>query len=67
MMEESNRSGGIGFAGFLAIVFITLKLTGVIDWSWWLVTLPLWGGLAFIGVLIILLGIFNFIVKIFNK
>ena len=38
----------IGFMGALALLFITLKLLGVIAWSWWLVTLPLWGGLALI-------------------
>jgi hypothetical protein len=35
-------SSGIGFFGLLAIVFITLKLTNVIAWSWWWVTSPLW-------------------------
>lgn len=34
------------FLILLTIVFITLKLCGVINWSWWLVTLPLWGGWA---------------------
>ena len=43
---SSRSSGGIGFLGLLAIVFIVLKLTGYISWSWWWVTLPLWGGLA---------------------
>jgi hypothetical protein len=37
-----NNSGGIGFAGLLTIVFITLKLTNYIDWSWWWVLAPLW-------------------------
>lgn len=32
----------------LFLVFLTLKLTGVIAWSWWLVTMPLWGGLAIV-------------------
>lgn len=44
--KTSNTSGGIGFAGLLAIVFITLKLIGKIDWSWWWVLSPLWAGLA---------------------
>jgi hypothetical protein len=44
--QQSASSGGIGFFGLLGIVFIILKLTGVIDWSWWLVLLPLYGGLA---------------------
>lgn len=43
-MTENSRSGGIGFVGLLTIVFITLKLTGVIDWLWWWVLSPLWIG-----------------------
>jgi hypothetical protein len=30
----------MGFAEVLTIVFIVLKLLGIIDWSWWLVLLP---------------------------
>jgi len=37
----------IGFFGLLGIVFICLKLIGIIDWSWWWVTMPLWFGVAF--------------------
>lgn len=44
--SSSSSSSGIGFLGLLTIVFITLKLTGFINWSWWLVTIPLWGGFA---------------------
>lgn len=39
---SSSSSGGIGFFGLLAIVFIVLKLTGHIGWSWWWVLSPLW-------------------------
>ena len=50
-----NSSGGIGFTGALTIAFIVLKLTGVIDWSWWWVLSPLWiGFLLFIGLMLIL-------------
>ena len=42
-MSQNNTSGGIGFFGLLTIVFVVLKLTGVINWSWWLVTAPIWG------------------------
>jgi hypothetical protein len=41
-MSESSNSGGIGFAGLLAIVFIVLKLMGKITWSWLWVLSPLW-------------------------
>lgn len=36
----------IGFLGLLGLVFIVLKLTNVIDWSWWWVTCPFWIGIA---------------------
>ena len=36
------KSGGVGFAGLLAILFIGLKLGHVIAWSWWWVLSPLW-------------------------
>lgn len=42
MASEGGSSGGVGFGGLLAILFIGLKLGGVIDWSWWWVLSPLW-------------------------
>lgn len=43
-----NAGGGIGFCGLLAILFIALKLTGFIGWSWLWVLSPLWIPLAFV-------------------
>jgi hypothetical protein len=40
--STSASSGGIGFSELLTIVFIILKLTGYIAWSWWWVLSPLW-------------------------
>ncbi len=37
-----SEQGGIGFSGLLTIVFIALKLTGNIDWSWAWVLSPIW-------------------------
>ncbi|QDU82646.1 hypothetical protein Pla110_44070 [Polystyrenella longa] len=45
--NTSSASGGIGVFGLLGVVFVTLKLCDVIDWSWWWVTAPLWGPFAF--------------------
>ncbi len=42
MSNEKSSSGGIGFLGLLTIVFIVLKLTNYINWSWWSVLMPLW-------------------------
>jgi hypothetical protein len=38
----STSSGGVGFVGLLTILFIGLKLTNYIDWSWWWVLSPIW-------------------------
>lgn len=56
--NSSGSDGGISFLGLLAIVFIVLKLTGYITWSWWWVTAPIWGGLALILIALILFGIY---------
>lgn len=41
-MSEYRSSGGIGLGTLLGVLFITLKLCGVISWSWWWVTCPFW-------------------------
>lgn len=46
--SNTSASGGIGTLGLLGVVFVTLKLCHVIDWSWWWVTAPFWGGVAFL-------------------
>jgi hypothetical protein len=40
-MEKSKK---IGFYGTIAafVIFTVLKLTGVIAWSWWWITAPIW-------------------------
>jgi hypothetical protein len=53
--NSSTQSGGIGFFGLLAIVFITLKLTGYITWSWWWVLAPLWGPVAVVLVIFLII------------
>lgn len=50
-MSNSNsntQSGGIGILGLLGVLFVGLKLGGIITWSWWYVTLPFWGGIALV-------------------
>lgn len=54
-MDASNSAnGGLGFASVLTIVFVVLKLLGIITWSWVWVLSPLW--ISFLlGVTIVLL------------
>ncbi len=40
MNENKKSSSGIGVIGLLGVAFVVLKLTDVIDWSWWYVTMP---------------------------
>jgi hypothetical protein len=56
MKNESKSSGGISFLGMLTILFIGLKLTGYVDWSWTWVLSPLWIGFT-IGVTLIVVAI----------
>ena len=46
MSNESSNSGDIGVGGLLLVLFIGLKLTGHIAWSWWWVLSPLWMSVA---------------------
>jgi hypothetical protein len=46
-MDNNNKaSGGIGFTGLLTLLFIGLKLGGVISWSWLWVLSPIWISVA---------------------
>lgn len=56
-MSDEAKSGGISFAGLLGIVFIVLKLTHVIDWSWWWVLSPFWIPLAIVLVVLLIIGL----------
>lgn len=58
MSTTSSSSGGIGFCGLLTIVFIVLKLTNNIDWSWWWVVSPLWLPVAIAALIIAVVMIF---------
>lgn len=50
---QAQRSG-IGFGGLLTILFIGLKLTGYITWSWWWVLAPIWVPLALVVVFLLI-------------
>ena len=53
--------GGIGLCDLLFILFLGLKLGHVIDWSWWWVTAPLWGQVALLAVVLVVILIVGFI------
>ena len=46
MNQSSSSRSSVSTLGLLGIAFVVLKLTNYINWSWWLVTLPFWGGIV---------------------
>ena len=56
--NEKTVNGGIGFVGLLTIVFITLKLCGVISWGWIWVLSPLWISAIVMAILIVVLALY---------
>ena len=61
---ENSKSSGVGFFGWLTLLFIALKLTNFIDWSWWVVLLPAYGGLILVGLFFIVTIIYHGIVSL---
>lgn len=60
-MEDKKKeirltSNPLTFWDSLALLFIALKLCGVIDWEWKWVLAPIWGYIALLGIASILLG-----------
>jgi hypothetical protein len=62
-MHTEAATSSIGFNTLLFLLFLGLKLTGHIDWSWWWVTSPLWIPFAIIVILAIIIGISVLIIK----
>jgi hypothetical protein len=48
---SNNSSNGLGLGTILFLIFMVLKLTHVIDWSWWWVTAPLWIPISIVGII----------------
>ena len=49
------------FCTILFIVFLVLKLTNVIGWSWWWITAPLWIPVSIMLIVLVILGIVSII------
>ena len=58
MSNSSSSSGGIGFCGLLTVLFVGLKLTHYINWSWPWVLAPLWIPISIVLVIFGILIVF---------
>lgn len=52
--NTKTTTTGVSLLGVLQIIFIVLKLCGLIDWSWWKVFIPMWIDLGIIAVFLLL-------------
>lgn len=66
-MNNNNSSSGIGLCGLTFIVFLVLKLCGVIAWSWWWVTAPLWIPVALVTIILLVTWIGTVIATFIDK
>jgi hypothetical protein len=63
MAELPRIKFEIGFLSMLTLIFITLKLTHYIDWSWWWVLCPIWG---FWALVIVVVGLVLFFMGVYE-
>lgn len=57
MNSNRHESSGLGICGVLTIIFVVLKLVGVINWSWLWVLCPLWINILFAIIVLSLISI----------
>jgi uncharacterized protein (DUF983 family) len=77
-MDKKNNNGcafyfGGGIWGILFLIMFVMKTMGlgaVANWSWWLVTAPIWGPFAIVLCIALILsliaGLFYFITSFFD-
>lgn len=51
-MDKNSGSSGVGLSSLLTIIFVVLKLVGVINWSWWWVLSPIFASIG-LGIIVI--------------
>lgn len=64
--NSASATSGVGFGTLLFLVFLVLKLTKVIAWSWWWVTCPLWSPIVLVIVVLAIIGIWALIAKMMD-
>lgn len=53
----------LGFFGVLFVALLILKLLGIVAWSWWIITMPLWLGPVALLICVLILTVLNRPVK----
>ena len=66
-METNNRAPEMSFLNWLTLLFIGLKLTNFIDWSWWWVLSPIWLTIVLALGILFSTGFFRGFIRGLNK
>lgn len=56
MADKVQVRDGMGLLGWLTVAFVVLKLTGFIEWSWWLVLAPTLVPLGIVAAILLLVA-----------
>lgn len=56
-MSTPTKTATFPFFSILTLIFITLKLTGVIAWSWWWVLSPVLIPIALVAIILLVVGL----------
>lgn len=67
MSNTSSTSGGVRGGFLLFLLFLGLRLGGVIDWSWWWVTAPLWIPIALFAIIVMIIVFLSYVLKAPSK
>ena len=65
MSNTTKVQGSFPFLSILCLIFITLKLTGYIAWSWWWVLAPIWIPVTIVLAIFVVVGMIG--VAEYNK
>lgn len=55
MSDNNSTRNGLGLGTILFLIFLILKLTNLITWSWWWVFSPIWIPIVILGFIVLLL------------
>lgn len=61
--KSISTGGGVGFTGIILAILVALKIAGVIDWSWWIVLMPLWVEIGLVALVVLII----YVVAILKK
>lgn len=65
--KQQNVSVTFPFLPILTLIFITLKLTGYINWTWFWVLSPIWIPIAIALAIFVIVFIVHILVDIFSR